>query len=67
MIQPNQTHPGWVQGWGVIKGESPDWEFSGIFENRPDAEAAAVKAGAGFYTRWGGYNEDSKEFISGGS
>ena len=67
MLQSSPTHPGWVQGWGVLKGDAPAWEFSGIFENREDAEAAAVKAGSGFYTRWGGYNEDTKEFLSGNS
>ncbi len=67
MLQSNTMHPGWVQGWGVVKGESPNWEFSGIFETREAAEATAAAAGPGFYTRWGGYNGDADEFISGSS
>jgi hypothetical protein len=65
MLQTDPMHPGWVQGWGVVKGEPPNWEFAGIFGEKDEADAAAAKAGAGYYARWGSYEEDSKQFISG--
>jgi hypothetical protein len=60
-------HADWVQGWGVVKGAPPRWEFSGIYESHAEAEEAAAKAGPGYYTRWGSYNFGSQEFTSGPS
>lgn len=65
MLQHDPMRPGWVQGWGVVKGEEPTWHFVGIYGTRAEAEEAAAKAGDGYITRWGGYNEATKEFISG--
>lgn len=58
-------HPDWVHGWGIVKGEPPNWQFIGIYESHAEADAAAAEAGAGYYARWGSYNERSREFISG--
>ncbi|HYM71614.1 MAG TPA: hypothetical protein VET89_01440 [Stellaceae bacterium] len=65
MLQHDPLRPGWVQGWGVVKGVEPTWEFLGIYPTRAEAEEAATEAGEGHYARWGGYNEHSKEFVSG--
>lgn len=59
------TYPGWVQGWGVIKGPPEDREFAGMFASRAEAEAAAVKAGPGFEPRWGSYDPANKDYITG--
>jgi hypothetical protein len=61
------THPGWVNGWGVVKGRPPKWQFAGIYETHAAADEAAAKAGEGYYARWGGYNARTKEFTSGPS
>lgn len=66
-MQSDPRYPGWVQGWGVIKGDPPRWEFAGIFDSRQEALAAAEKAGAGFAVQWGSYDEKNKEFVSGNS
>ena len=62
---PDTDHPGWVQGWGVIKGPPDDREFVGIFLTREDAEAAARAAGPGFEARWGSYSESEQDFNTG--
>jgi hypothetical protein len=62
---PDKQHPGWVQGWGVIKGPPRDREFAGIFVERDSAEAAAAKAGPGFAARWGSYNASTQDYITG--
>ena len=61
------VHADWVVGWGVVKGQPPLWEFSGIYETHAAANEAAAQAGEGYYARWGSYNEGSKEFTSGPS
>jgi hypothetical protein len=58
-------HAGWVQGWGVVKGQPPWWQFAGIYETHAEADEAAAKAGEGYYARWGSYNERAQEFLSG--
>ena len=63
-LQPT-VHPGWIVGWGVVKGEPPSWQFTGIYETHAEANEAAAEAGDGYYARWGSYNEGSKEFTSG--
>jgi hypothetical protein len=63
----SETHPDWMVGWGVVKGQPPRWQFAGIYRTHPEAEAAAAKAGEGYYARWGSYNARSKEFTSGPS
>ncbi|HTZ36528.1 MAG TPA: hypothetical protein VMB84_10920 [Stellaceae bacterium] len=65
-LQP-ATHLGWVVGWGVVKGQPPGWQFAGIYPTHAEANAAAAKAGDGYYARWGSYNEGSREFTSGPS
>lgn len=60
-------HTGWVQGWGVVKGRPPSWQFAGIYETHAEADEAAAKAGDGYYARWGSYNFGSREFTSGPS
>lgn len=67
MLQHESRYPGWVQGWGVVKGEPPKWHFAGIFETRAEALAAAEKAGEGHTVQWGSYDERNKEFVSGNS
>ncbi len=61
----NSDRPGWVQGWGVIKGPPEDREFAGIFVNRDDAEAEAERAGPGFEARWGSFYKSESDFITG--
>jgi hypothetical protein len=58
-------HPGWVQGWGVIKGPPHDREFAGLFASRAAADAAAAGAGAGFEARWGSYSPEERDFVTG--
>lgn len=60
-------HADWVVGWGVVKGQPPRWTFAGIYPTHAEADEAAAKAGAGYYARWGSYNERRKEFTSGPS
>ena len=61
----DQSHPGWVNGWGVVKGRQPGWQFAGIYATHAEADLAAAQAGEGYYARWGGYNAQTEEFISG--
>jgi hypothetical protein len=56
---------GWAQGWGVIKGPPADREFAGMFVSRDEAEGAALKAGPGFEARWGSFDVDNNDFITG--
>jgi len=63
----SDSHPDWLVGWGVVKGQPPRWQFAGIYRTHAEADAAAVEAGDGFYARWGSYNAGSKEFTSGPS
>jgi hypothetical protein len=60
-------HTGWVQGWGVVKGQPPRWQVVGIYETHAEADEAVAAAGEGYYARWGSYNETRKEFTSGPS
>jgi hypothetical protein len=64
---PDATHPGWINGWGVVKGQPPKWQYAGIYATHAEANEAAATAGEGYYARWGAYNEGSKEFTSGPS
>ncbi|HXO03679.1 MAG TPA: hypothetical protein VN900_16575 [Stellaceae bacterium] len=59
------THPGWVNGWAVVKGQPPKWQVIGIYESHAEAVEAAAEAGEGYYARWGGYNTQTKDFTSG--
>lgn len=61
----SDSHPDWLVGWGVVKGQPPRWQFAGIYRTHAEADQAAAEAGAGFYARWGSYNDGSKEFTSG--
>ena len=61
----DSTHPGWVQGWGVIKGPPEEREFAGMFGSRDDAEEAALKAGVGFEVRWGSFDQDNNDYVTG--
>ena len=63
--QVGVIHSGWAHGWGVVKGNQPNWDCKGAYETRAEAEEAAAKAGKGYYVRWGSYNESRKEFTSG--
>jgi len=65
MWSSDAMHPGWVRGWGVVKGEPPGWEFWGVFPTRAEAEEAAAEAGEEFHAHWGAYHEDRDEFVSG--
>ena len=58
-------HPGWVQGWGVIKGPPDEREFAGLFTTREAAEAPASETGPGFEPRWGSYSPDEQDFVTG--
>jgi len=60
-------YPGWVRGWGVVEGDPPTWTFAGIFETQQEAQTEATRAGPGYAVRWGSYNEQTKEFVSGNS
>jgi len=66
-LSADATHPGWVNGWGVVKGQPPKWQFAGIYATHAEANEAAATAGEGHYARWGAYNQGSKEFTSGPS
>jgi|SRR5579862_7642955 len=61
----SELHPDWVVGWGVVKGQPPRWTVAGIYRTHAEADQAAAEAGAGYYARWGSYNDGSKEFTSG--
>jgi hypothetical protein len=65
MWSNDAMHPGWVRGWGVVKGDPPCWEFAGVYATRAEAEAAARKAGEDFHAHYGAYNETRDEFICG--
>ncbi len=67
MLHSDPRYPGWVQGWGVVEGDPPDWKFAGIFATRQEALAAATSAGPRYEIRWGSYNERDEEFVSGNS
>ncbi len=67
MLASDPRYPGWVQGWGVIKGSPPNWHFAGIYETRAEALAAAQQAGPGYDVQWGSYDERNNEFVSGNS
>jgi hypothetical protein len=64
-LHSDQEHSWWVNGWCVVKGQQPRWQCVGTYSTRTEAEEEAAKAGDGFYVRWGGYNEQTKEFTSG--
>jgi hypothetical protein len=66
-LSRDAVHPDWLHGWGVVKGNQPKWECKGAYATRAEAEDEATKAGAGYYVRWGSYNERTKEFTSGPS
>jgi hypothetical protein len=66
-LHSDEEHDWWVNGWCVVKGQRPRWQCVGTYASRAEAEEAAVKAGDGFYVRWGGYNERTKEFATGPS
>lgn len=57
--------PGWVDGWGVVKGPPEDREFLGIFADEAEAEREAAKAGPGYEVRWGSYNKELDDFVTG--
>jgi hypothetical protein len=67
MLHSDPRYPGWVQGWGVVEGESPDWKLAGVFETLQEGRAAAAEAGPSYEVRWGSYDNSSKEFVSGDS
>jgi hypothetical protein len=64
-LHSDAEHSWWINGWCVVKGRLPTWQCIGTYATRADAEEEAVRAGDGFYVRWGGYNERTKEFTSG--
>ena len=63
----SDSHPDWLVGWGVVRGQPPRWQFAGIYRTHAEADAAAAAAGEGYYARWGSYNAGNKEFSSGPS
>jgi hypothetical protein len=66
MLHSTARYPGWVQGWTVFKGGG--WrgpKIVGVYETREEAEDAARKAGEGYEVRWGSYEEDRKEIVTG--
>jgi hypothetical protein len=65
MAQTDPSYPGWKQGWGVVKGDWPHREFAGIYDAREDAQREAEQRGDGWTVRWGAYDADLKDFISG--
>jgi len=65
MRQTDTRHPGWVQGWAVVKGEWPAREFGGIYETRAEAQSQAERKGRGWGVRWGAYDQERDDFISG--
>jgi hypothetical protein len=67
MLHSDTRYPGWVQGWGVVEGNSPDWKLAGVFETLQEARTAATAAGPTYEVRWGSYDDSSKEFVSGDS
>jgi hypothetical protein len=64
-LSRDAIHPDWLHGWGVVKGNQPNWDCKGAYATRTEADDEAAKAGAGYYVRWGSYNERTKEFTSG--
>jgi hypothetical protein len=67
MLHSDMRYPGWVQGWGVVKGDPPDWKLAGVFETLQEARTAAADAGPGYGVRWGSYDQRNEAFVSGNS
>ena len=65
MRQVDARHPGWVQGWAVVKGDWPNREFGAIYESRDEAHSEAARRGRGWEVRWGNYNSELDDFVSG--
>jgi glutathione S-transferase len=65
VLQSDPRYPGWVRGWGVVHGVSPNWTTAGVYATRDEALEAARKAGKDYEVRWGSYDERRKQFVSG--
>ena len=64
MLHTDLRYPGWVQGWGVIEGDSPNGNLAGVFATLREARSAAAHAGPGYEVRWGSYDERNKASVS---
>jgi hypothetical protein len=65
MLETDPRYPGYEQGWAVIKGTPDHWQVAGIYGTQAEAQAACTAEGAGYQVRWGSYNPQSKDFITG--
>lgn len=61
---PNRT-PKWIRGWAVYNDSGWRRKFVGIFDTREQALAEAEKAGKGYEIRFGSYDENQHDFVTG--
>ncbi|HXP03676.1 MAG TPA: hypothetical protein VN808_06120 [Stellaceae bacterium] len=65
MAHESTSHPGWEEGWAVVKGSPHRWEFAGIYDTEAEAKSACEAKGDGYTVRWGTYNRAEKDFVTG--
>jgi hypothetical protein len=65
MTHQSSIHPGWEEGWAIVNGAPHRWKVVGIYDTRQEAEAACTEKGDGFTVRWGAYNREEDDFVTG--
>jgi len=65
MAHASSIHPGWEEGWAVVKGAPHRWHFAGIYDTPEEAQAACAALGEGYTVRWGTYNAAENDFVTG--
>jgi hypothetical protein len=65
MAHASTRHPGWLEGWAVVKGSPTRWEFVGIYDTEEEARASREAQRDGYTVRWGFYYPQTKDFVTG--
>jgi hypothetical protein len=65
MVHASISHPGWQEGWAVVKGSPHRWSFAGIYNTEAEAETALAAKGEDYTVRWGLYYPPTDEFVTG--
>ena len=65
MAHASTRHPGWQEGWAVVRGSPHRWDFAGIYDTEDEAKAACDAKGDGYTVRWGFYYPETKDFVTG--
>ena len=65
MVHRSSTHPGWVEGWAVVRGSPRRWEIAGVYDTEAEAQAARAAKGDGYTVRWGSYCAADNDFVTG--